>query len=53
LFPTGQTAGDRWQSTADRNVLYRLAKRFGFNDFGVYAGHDHSVTAAPDVLAGS
>jgi len=31
----------------ERNWYYRLAKRFLFNDFGVYAGHDHSQTAAP------
>jgi MoaA/NifB/PqqE/SkfB family radical SAM enzyme len=37
----------------ERNVLYRLAKRFWFNDFGVYDGHDHTKTAAPGVLAGS
>ena len=37
----------------ERNVLYRLAKRFWFNDFGVYEGHDHSKTAAPGILAGS
>ena len=36
----------------EQNVLYRLAKRFWFNDFGVYEGHDHSKTAAPGVLAG-
>ncbi|MBN9523123.1 radical SAM protein [bacterium] len=36
----------------ERNPLYRVAKRFFFNDFGVYAGHDHSRTAAPGVLAG-
>jgi MoaA/NifB/PqqE/SkfB family radical SAM enzyme len=36
----------------EKNVLYRLAKRFWFNDFGVYAGHDHATTAAPGVLAG-
>jgi hypothetical protein len=29
--------------------MYRLAKRFWFNDFGVYRGHDHSQ-AAPAVL---
>jgi MoaA/NifB/PqqE/SkfB family radical SAM enzyme len=34
----------------ERNVLYRLAKRFWFNDFGVYDGHDHSTTAAPALL---
>lgn len=33
----------------ERNVYYRLAKRFLFNDFGVYKGHDHSRTAAPYV----
>ena len=31
----------------EKNLLYRFAKRFFFNDFGVYAGHDHSQTAAP------
>ena len=36
----------------ERNVFYRLAKRFWFNDFGVYEGHDHSKTAAPGVLGG-
>ena len=36
----------------EKSWLYRLAKRFLFNDFGVYAGHDHARTAAPGVLAG-
>src|SRR5262249_21485571 len=31
----------------ERNILYRLAKRFWFNDFGVYRGHDHRGKAAP------
>jgi MoaA/NifB/PqqE/SkfB family radical SAM enzyme len=31
----------------EKNFYYRLAKRFLFNDFGVYAGHDHRATAAP------
>jgi hypothetical protein len=31
----------------EKNWLYRLAKRYWFNDFGVYRGHDHSETAAP------
>ncbi len=35
----------------EKNWLYRLAKRFWFNDFGVYRGHDHSATAAPGMLA--
>jgi MoaA/NifB/PqqE/SkfB family radical SAM enzyme len=34
----------------ERSIFYRLAKRFWFNDFGVYDGHDHSKTAAPGVL---
>ncbi len=34
----------------EKNWLYRLAKRFWFNDFGVYQGHDHSQTAAPGLL---
>jgi MoaA/NifB/PqqE/SkfB family radical SAM enzyme len=37
----------------EKNWLYRFAKRFWFNDFGVYSGHDHSRTAAPGVLSGS
>jgi MoaA/NifB/PqqE/SkfB family radical SAM enzyme len=35
----------------EKNLLYRLAKRFWFNDFGVYEGHDHSQTAAPGILS--
>jgi MoaA/NifB/PqqE/SkfB family radical SAM enzyme len=31
----------------ERNWLYRLAKRFWFNDFGVYRGHDHARASAP------
>ena len=34
----------------EKNVLYRLAKRFWFNDFGVYRGHDHSRGSAPALL---
>jgi MoaA/NifB/PqqE/SkfB family radical SAM enzyme len=34
----------------EKNMLYRIAKRFWFNDFGVYDGHDHSKTAAPGML---
>lgn len=33
----------------EKNLLYRLAKRFWFNDFGVYDGFDHSQSAAPFV----
>jgi MoaA/NifB/PqqE/SkfB family radical SAM enzyme len=33
----------------EKNWLYRLAKRFWFNDFGVYNGHDHQ-SSAPAVL---
>jgi hypothetical protein len=35
----------------ERNWLYRLAKRFWFNDFGVYRGQDHGRASAPAVLA--
>jgi len=35
----------------EKNWLYRLAKRYWFNDFGVYRGHDHRQTAAPGRLA--
>ncbi len=38
----------------ERNPFYRLAKRYFFNDFGVYAGRDaeHARQSAPGVLAG-
>jgi len=39
------------QEVPEKNVMYRLAKRFWFNDFGLYQGHDHSRTAAPGRLA--
>lgn len=35
----------------EKNWMYRLAKRFWFNDFGVYQGHDHSQTSAPALIA--
>ncbi len=35
----------------EKSWMYRIAKRFWFNDFGVYRGHDHSRTSAPGVLA--
>ena len=31
----------------EKNWYYRIAKKFLFNDFGVYKGKDHSRTAAP------
>jgi MoaA/NifB/PqqE/SkfB family radical SAM enzyme len=31
----------------EKNWLYRLAKRYWFNDFGVYRGQDHSKSSAP------
>ncbi|MBY0523022.1 MAG: radical SAM protein [Gemmataceae bacterium] len=34
----------------EKNVFYRLAKRFWFNDFGLYRGHDHRRSAAPGLL---
>ena len=36
----------------EKSLAYRLVKRFWFNDFGVYDGHDHSSVAAPGILAG-
>jgi MoaA/NifB/PqqE/SkfB family radical SAM enzyme len=36
--------------TPERNWLYRIAKRFWFNDFGAYRGLDHSRTSAPALL---
>ncbi len=37
----------------EKNLLYRVAKRFWFNDFGVYRGHDHRATAAPGIVGRS
>ena len=37
----------------EKNWLYRLAKRFWFNDFGVYRGYDHRATAAPALASGA
>jgi MoaA/NifB/PqqE/SkfB family radical SAM enzyme len=34
----------------EKSWVYRLAKRFWFNDFGVYRGHDHARASAPAVL---
>ncbi len=34
----------------EKNWLYRLAKRFWFNDFGAYDGFDHSQASAPALL---
>jgi MoaA/NifB/PqqE/SkfB family radical SAM enzyme len=34
----------------EKNLLYRLAKRYWFNDFGVYRGRDHSRSAAPALV---
>ncbi len=38
------------QRIPEKNWLYRLAKRFWFNDFGVYRGYDHGQTSAPALL---
>ena len=37
----------------EKSWLYRLAKRFWFNDFGVYRGHDHAKASAPALLNGN
>jgi len=34
----------------EKNPLYRFAKKYWFNDFGVYDGYDHSRTAAPALV---
>jgi MoaA/NifB/PqqE/SkfB family radical SAM enzyme len=41
---------DPGQEVPEKNWMYRLAKRFWFNDFGVYRGQDHSQTAAPALV---
>ncbi len=34
----------------EKNIFYRLAKRYWFSDFGVYQGKDHTKTAAPALV---
>ena len=34
----------------EKNIFYRLAKRYWFSDFGVYQGKDHTQTAAPALV---
>jgi MoaA/NifB/PqqE/SkfB family radical SAM enzyme len=38
------------QEIPEKNWFYRMAKRFWFNDFGVYKGQDHTRESAPAVL---
>jgi MoaA/NifB/PqqE/SkfB family radical SAM enzyme len=38
------------QEIPEKNWMYRLAKRYWFNDFGVYRGRDHRNLSAPAVL---
>ena len=38
------------QQIPEKSWVYRLVKRFLFNDFGAYDGHDHSKSAAPFML---
>src|SRR5207248_4062139 len=35
----------------EKSLLYRLAKRFWFYDFGAYRGMEHGKESAPAVLA--
>ncbi len=41
------------QEIPEKNLFYRLAKRFWFNDFSVYRGRDHGKASAPAVLRGT
>ena len=34
----------------EKSWVYRLLKRYLFADFGVYNGHDHSLSAAPGLV---
>ncbi len=34
----------------EKNIFYRLAKRYWFSDFGVYQNKDHTQTAAPALV---
>ncbi|MBQ16947.1 MAG: radical SAM protein [Planctomycetaceae bacterium] len=38
------------QEIPEKSWVYRLVKKFFYNDFGVYDGHDHSRTSAPTRL---
>jgi len=38
------------QEVPEKNWMYRLAKRYWFNDFGVYRGRDHGRASAPALL---
>jgi hypothetical protein len=38
------------ESVPEKSWAYRLAKRFFYNDFGVYDGHDHRDSSAPALL---
>ncbi len=38
------------QEIPEKNWYYRMAKKYFFNDFGVYDGYDHSQTAAPALV---
>ena len=38
------------QEIPEKSWAYRLVKKFFYNDFGVYDGHDHGATSAPGVL---
>jgi len=46
---TSQYNPDR--EVPEKNLLYRLAKRYWFNDFGVYRGRDHNCNSAPALIA--
>jgi MoaA/NifB/PqqE/SkfB family radical SAM enzyme len=37
----------------EKNWMYRFAKRYWFNDFGVYSGHDHRQSSAPGLFGSS
>lgn len=38
------------QEIPEKSWVYRLAKRYWYNDFGVYDGHNHSESAAPALV---
>lgn len=38
------------EQVPEKSWVYRLAKRFWFNDFGVYNGRDHAEQSAPALL---
>jgi hypothetical protein len=49
-MPTRTSQFNPGNEIPEKNWIYRFAKKYWFNDFGVYEGHDHSRSAAPSLV---